>query len=89
MALKISASTTPSELNLNISKNIENIEKLLHDSTYQELIEFSASFNTRMRIERKMRAPFLDPQTGVAQRHCNLFMKKSQRIPGLKVNIRL
>lgn len=30
-----------------------------------------------------MRFPFLDPQTGVAQKHSNLFMKKAQRIPGL------
>lgn len=28
--------------------------------------------------------PFLDPQTGVAQNHSNLFFKKSQRIPGLR-----
>jgi zinc finger protein ubi-d4 len=85
MALKISTTTTPSEINLNIpTKNIENIEKLLHDSTYTELIEFSATFNTRLRIERKMRFPFLDPQTGVAQKHSNLFMKKAQRIPGLR-----
>lgn len=85
MALKITQTTPSSELNLNIpSKNIENIEKLLHDSTYTELIEFSATFNTRLRIERKMRFPFLDAQTGVAQKHSNLFMKKAQRIPGLR-----
>lgn len=85
MALKIS--TPPSEninININISKNIENIEKLLHDSTYTELIEFSSTFNTRLRVERKLRLPFLDPQTGVAQRHSNLFMKKTQRLPGLR-----
>lgn len=83
MALKIST-TAPSEININISKNIENIEKLLHDSTYTELIEFSSTFNTRLRVERKLRLPFLDPQTGVAQRHSNLFMKKTQRLPGLR-----
>lgn len=83
MALKIST-TAPSEININISKNIENIEKLLHDSTYTELIEFSSTFNTRLRVERKLRLPFLDPQTGVAQKHSNLFMKKTQRLPGLR-----
>lgn len=82
MALKVS--TAPSEMNINISKNIENIEKLLHDSTYTELIEFSSTFNTRLRVERKLRLPFLDPQTGVAQKHSNLFMKKTQRLPGLR-----
>lgn len=66
------------------TKSIENIEKLLNDSAYRELIQISANFNTKMRMERKMRAPFLDPQTGVAQRHSNLFMKKTQRIPGMR-----
>lgn len=57
---------------------------MLNDSSYRELIEFSATFNTRLCVERKLRMPFLDPQTGVAQRHSSLFMKKSQRIPGLR-----
>jgi zinc finger protein ubi-d4 len=80
MALKISS--TP-ELNINMP-NLTKIEKLLHDSAYSELIEFSANFNTRLCVERKLRMPFLDPQTGVAQNHSNLFMKKAQRIPGLR-----
>jgi hypothetical protein len=82
MALKISS--TPTELtNINMP-NIIKIEKLLNDSAYRELIEFSSNFNTKLRVERKLRMPFLDPQTGVAQNHSNLFMKKSQRIPGLR-----
>lgn len=64
--------------------NLEKIESFLNDSNYTELIEISANFNTRICVERKLRLPFLDPQTGVAQSHSNLFMKKSQRMPGLK-----
>lgn len=64
--------------------NISKIEKLLNDSSYRESIEISANFNTRLCLERKLRMPFLDPQTGVAQNHSNLFMKKSQRMPGLR-----
>ena len=77
MALKV-------DLNINISPNLAKIEKMLNDSSYRELIEFSSTFNTRLGLERKLRMPFLDPQTGVAQKHSNLFMKKSQRIPGLR-----
>lgn len=73
-------STTPPEINF----NSKGIEKLLNDTAYKELIEISANFNSRLRHERKLRFPFLDPQTGVAQRHSNLYMKKSQRIPGLR-----
>ncbi|KAG5673916.1 hypothetical protein PVAND_003917 [Polypedilum vanderplanki] len=81
MALKVSS--TPTELNINMP-NIIKIEKLLNDSSYSELIELSSNFNTRLRVERKLRMPFLDPQTGVAQNHSNLFMKRAQRIPGLR-----
>lgn len=75
--------SSPVELNINLP-NLAKIEKLLNDSSYSELIEFSSNFNTRLCVERRLRLPFLDPQTGVAQKHSNLFMKKSQRIPGLR-----
>ncbi|KAG5673917.1 hypothetical protein PVAND_003918 [Polypedilum vanderplanki] len=81
MALKVSS--TPPEVNINMP-NILKIEKLLSDSAYSELIEFSANFNTRLCVERKLRMPFLDPQTGVAQKHSNLYMKRTQRMPGLR-----
>lgn len=81
MALKVNSNS----LNLNINlPNLAKIEKMFNDSSYSELIEFSSNFNTRLSIERRLRMPFLDPQTGVAQKHSNLFMKKSQRIPGLR-----
>jgi zinc finger protein ubi-d4 len=80
MALKISSAPEVTTSMPNILK----IEKLLHDSAYSELIEISANFNTRLCVERKLRMPFLDPQTGVAQKHSNLYMKKAQRMPGLK-----
>lgn len=75
--------SSPVELNINLP-NLAKIEKMLNDSSYSELIEFSSNFNTRLCVERRLRLPFLDPQTGVAQKHSNLFMKKSQRIPGLR-----
>lgn len=79
MALKVNSM----ELNINLP-NLAKIEKMFNDQTYSDLIEFSANFNARLCVERKLRMPFLDPQTGVAQNHSNLFMKKTQRIPGLR-----
>lgn len=65
--------------------NLTKIEKLLNDSAYRELIEISASFNTRLCLERKLRLPFaIDNQTGVAQRHSNLYMNQRQRMPGIR-----
>ncbi|XP_055713728.1 zinc finger protein ubi-d4 [Phlebotomus papatasi] len=64
--------------------NLEKIENFLNDSTYRETIEYSASFNTRLCLERRLRLPFLDPQTGVAQNHCSLFMSRRQRMPGFR-----
>lgn len=81
MALKVAPAAA--ELNLKMT-NILKIEKLLNDSSYRELIEFSSNFNARLCLERKLRMPFLDPQTQIAQKHSNLYHKKSQRLPGLK-----
>lgn len=64
--------------------NLEKIENFLNDSAYREVIENSENYNTRLCIERRLRMPFLDPQTGVAQNHCTLFMKRKQRMPGLR-----
>lgn len=81
MALKVAPAAA--ELNLKMT-NILKIEKLLNDSSYRELIEFSSNFNARLCLERKLRMPFLDPQTQIAQKHSNLYHKKSQRLPGLR-----
>lgn len=64
--------------------NLEKIEAFFNDSAYKELLENSETYNTRLCIERRLRMPFLDPQTGVAQNHCALFMKRRQRMPGLR-----
>ncbi|XP_039956379.1 zinc finger protein ubi-d4 B [Bactrocera tryoni] len=68
-------------VNLN---NFEKIQNFLNDSAYKEILENSENFNTRLCIERRLRMPFLDPQTGVAQTHCALFMKQRQRMPGFR-----
>ena len=64
--------------------NFEKIQNFLNDSAYKEVLENSENFNTRLCIERRLRMPFLDPQTGVAQTHCALFMKQKQRMPGFR-----
>lgn len=37
----------------------------MSDSTYRDIIENSANYNTRLCVERKLRMPFLDAQTGI------------------------
>lgn len=55
------------DINIVSTPNLEKIENFINDSTYRETIEYSANFNTRLCTERRLRLPFLDPQTGVAQ----------------------
>ncbi|XP_058834324.1 zinc finger protein ubi-d4 [Topomyia yanbarensis] len=62
--------------------NLQKIESYMRDSTYRETLEVSASFNTRLCLERRMRIPFFDSQTGVAQKHSNLYMAHCRRMPG-------
>ncbi|XP_053618039.1 zinc finger protein ubi-d4-like isoform X1 [Plodia interpunctella] len=64
--------------------NLAKIESFLNDPSYKEIIENSSTFNSRLCAERRMRMPFIDTQTGVAQSHCNLFMTRKQRMPGLR-----
>ncbi|XP_058445377.1 zinc finger protein ubi-d4 [Malaya genurostris] len=62
--------------------NLQKIESYMRDSTYRETLEVSASFNTRLCLERRMRLPFFDSQTGIAQKHSNLYMAHCRRMPG-------
>ncbi|XP_051165911.1 zinc finger protein ubi-d4 A isoform X2 [Leptopilina boulardi] len=63
--------------------NLGKIESFLNDTAYREAIENSSNYNTRLCRERRLRMPFLDSQTGVAQNHSALFMSARERIPGL------
>ncbi|XP_067007118.1 zinc finger protein DPF3 [Anabrus simplex] len=71
------------DIQIGNSNVLSKIESFLNDASYREAIENSANYNTRLCIERRLRMPFLDSQTGVAQNHSNLFMSPRQRIPGL------
>ncbi|KAJ8678904.1 hypothetical protein QAD02_014691 [Eretmocerus hayati] len=64
--------------------NLAKIESFLNDSQYREAIENSSTYNSRLCRERRLRMPFLDSQTGVAQNHSNLFMSARERLPGLQ-----
>ncbi|XP_056017887.1 zinc finger protein ubi-d4-like isoform X5 [Ostrea edulis] len=62
---------------------VETLKKCMGgESLYKEAIEHTASLNMRMGIERKMRLPFLDSQTGVAQSHTALWHPYRDRLPG-------
>lgn len=63
--------------------NLCKIESFLNDTAYREAIENSSTYNSRLCRERRLRMPFLDSQTGVAQNHSALFMSARERLPGL------
>ncbi|KAH1008214.1 hypothetical protein HUJ05_008790 [Dendroctonus ponderosae] len=67
----------------NALSNLEKIENFINEPIYKEILENAVNFNTRLCIERRLRLPFIDTQTGVAQNHSSLFMAKRQRLPGL------
>lgn len=53
------------------------------ENLYKDAIEHTANLNMRMGLERKLRLPFLDSQTGVAQSHTSLWHPYRDRQPGL------
>lgn len=83
MAVSTSSSTTTASVAVDHA-NLDRIENFFNTSSYRESLEVSATFNSRLSLERRHRLPFLDPQTGVAQRHCALYVKAKQRMPGLR-----
>ena len=60
----------------------------LHDPAYRDAVENSASFNTRMSLEKKMRLPFLDAQTGkYVNNNCQTYLLKE--LPSLDLSLLL
>ncbi|XP_036318386.1 zinc finger protein DPF3 [Rhagoletis pomonella] len=76
--------TSAVDIQIVSAPNLDKIENFFKDVSYRETIEFSANFNTRLCLERRLRLPFFDPQTRVAQNHSHLFMDKRQRMPGFR-----
>jgi len=56
-----------------------------NDKSYQEAIEASSKFNKRLINERKMRIPFIDSQTTVAQANCMIWNMEYQRMKSNKI----
>ena len=55
--------------------------RFFNDSGYKEYLENATSFNRKLNDERKMRLPYIDGQTGVAQRHYNSQRLRRERMP--------
>ncbi|XP_042240572.1 zinc finger protein ubi-d4-like isoform X3 [Homarus americanus] len=62
---------------------LEKILNFVNDTGYKELMQNSAKYNVRIRKDRIYRQPYIDGQTGVAQRHCHLFVSDKHRMPGI------
>ena len=53
------------------------------DHRYKDAVQHASSFNAQLSRERRLRLPFLDSQTGVAQNHSQLLHTQYQRKPGI------
>ena len=71
-------------LNINWRPEVgKKVEEFFDDPSYKEYLESAVSYNRKLNEERKMRLPYIDSQTGVAQRHYNSQRHKRERMPGL------
>lgn len=53
------------------------------DTKYQSALESVRAWNTKMMTDRKMRQPYLDNATGLAQGSCYLWVTPLDRQPGM------
>ncbi|XP_050391946.1 zinc finger protein ubi-d4 A isoform X2 [Patella vulgata] len=65
-----------------VKKSMASMASMGSEQLYKEAMEQTASCNTRLSMERKLRMPFLDSQTGVAQNHTSLWHPYVHRMPG-------
>jgi zinc finger protein ubi-d4 len=63
----------------------KKVEAFFNNKDYKDYLESAVSFNRKLNEERKMRLPYIDSQTGVAQRHYNSERLKRERMPGRKM----
>ena len=61
---------------------LAGVASFLNGPNYREVIESSSQYNNNIVGERKLRLPYLDSQTGVAQSDCFLWMQRTDRMPG-------
>jgi len=65
-------------------ENVKKLEKFLGTGKYKELAVSTQSFSRKLNEERKMRIPYVDGQTGVAQKHYNNNRAARERMPGTR-----
>jgi len=63
-------------------ESVKKLEKFLGTGKYKELAVSTQSFSRKLNEERKMRIPYVDGQTGVAQKHYNNSRVSRERMPG-------
>lgn len=63
------------------TKRLKKMENFFNRDSYKEYVENAISFNRKLNEERKMRIPYIDGQTGVAQRHYNSLRHRRERMP--------
>jgi len=71
------------EIDVN-AESVKKLEKFLGTGKYKDLAVNTQSFSRKLNEERKMRLPYVDGQTGVAQKHYNNCRRACERMPGCK-----
>jgi len=69
------------DLNINQEK-VTKIEDFLKSDQYKAMIAGTKKFNRKLNQERKTRLPYVDGETGVAQKNNDCFRDKRERMPG-------
>ena len=59
------------------------MEMLEDEQKYSSALESVRGWNAKMMAERKMRQPYLDNTTGLAQGNCHLWTSAHDRQPGI------
>ena len=51
---------------------------------YREAIEQVHTYNSKLLLDRRLRIPYIDSQTGLAQQDCHLWVSRVQRCPPIR-----
>ena len=58
---------------------MQNIKLFVPPNKYRDAIDQVHAYNARLLTERKLRMPYIDGQTGVAQQDCHLWVSRVVR----------
>lgn len=64
------------------SERVKKIENFLKSDDYRAMVAGTKKYNRKLNEERKTRMPYVDGQTGIAQKNNNCERSRRERMPG-------